>query len=78
MLVQVRYTHVAISSYTVENQKDVVERNGTEEVEEKPRPNVMFRYQPRVDDNLLAVVLLHNTCGNKRILRQTTTRELRL
>ena len=45
----------------VEDEEDVVEGDGAEEVEEEPRLDVVLGYQLGVDDNLLAVVLLHDT-----------------
>ena len=47
------------STHAVEDEEDVVERDGADEVEEEPRADVVARDQPRVDDHLLAVVLLH-------------------
>ena len=51
-------THIAAAN-AVEDEEDVVERDGTDEVEEEPRADVVARDQPRVDYHLLAVVLLH-------------------
>ncbi len=45
----------------VKDEEDVVEGDGAEEVEEEPRLDVVLGYQLGVDDNLLAVVLLHDT-----------------
>lgn len=53
-------------AYLVEYQENVVERNGTNEVEEEPRFQVVLRYKFGVQDNLLSVVLLHNAWRKKR------------
>ena len=51
-------TYIAAAN-AVEDEEDVVERDGADEVEEEPRADVVARDQPRVDDHLFAVVLLH-------------------
>ena len=51
-------THIATAN-AVEDEEDVVERDGADEVEEEPCADVVARDQPWVDDHLFAVVLLH-------------------
>jgi len=45
----------------VEDEEDVVQRDGAEQVQEEPRLDVMLGYEFGVDDDLLAVVLLHDS-----------------
>ena len=53
-----RKTHITAAN-AVEDEENVVERDGADEVEEEPRADVVPGDEPRVDDHLLAVVLLH-------------------
>ena len=59
-------THITAAN-AVEDEENVVERDGADEVEEEPRADVVPGDEPRVDDHLLAVVLLHYSCGEGKI-----------
>ena len=52
-------------TYLVKNKEDVVERNWTDQVQEEPCFQIMFRDQFRIKDHLLSIVLLHYTCKHK-------------
>ena len=52
------FSYIA-SPDAVEDEEDVIQRDGAEQVEEEPRLDVVLGYQPGVDYHLLAVVLLH-------------------
>lgn len=46
----------------IEDEEDVIKWDGTDQVQEEPRPQIVPGYQLRVQDDLLRVILLHNTC----------------
>ena len=58
------FSHFA-SRDAAEDEEDVVEGDGAEEIEEEPGPDVMVSDQLGVDDHLLGVVLLHDALKSK-------------
>lgn len=45
----------------IEDEEDVIKWDGADQVEEEPCAQIVPSYQLRVQDDLLRVILLHNT-----------------
>ena len=46
----------------IEDEENVIKWYGTDQIQEEPSAQIVPGYQLRVQDDLLRVILLHNTC----------------